>query len=145
MFHFTIQAAVHKNVGALCTIRERVLGVSFPPERLKRIYFEIIEDVEQIVLLAFHSRKTVGYIHARRVNDFSSGEFTEISEIALLPYYQKRGAGTFLVLGVEQWGRQMALRAMKCNLKSDNEAMKALLKGCGFSESCPGAFEKTIV
>lgn len=145
MFHFTIQAAVHKNVCALCAIRERVLGVSLSPEHLKRIYFEIIEDAEQIILLAFHSRKTVGYIHARRVNDFSCGEFTEISEIALLPYYQKRGAGTFLVLGVEQWARQMAVRVMKCNLKSDNEAMKALLKGCGFSESGLGAFEKTII
>ena len=145
MFQFTVQSANHSNVEAVCKISRKVLNSPLQIERMRRIYVEIIEDIEQIVMIAVHAGKAVGFIHAHRVNDLLCGTYSEISNVALLPYYQRRGAGTLLVLGVEQWSRQMITPDLKCILKSENEAVAALLKGCGYVENGLGAFEKTIV
>lgn len=145
MFHFTIRAARHKDIADIYKICQDVLNVPLSPEKMTKVYVDIIEDTEQIVMLAVHAKRTVGFIHARRVNDLLLGTYSEIINIALKPYYQKRGAGTFLVLGVEQWSRQMVTPYLKCTLKSENAAVTALLKSCGYAENSPGAFEKTIV
>ena len=145
MFRFTVQAARHCNANAVCRITKEVLHSEMPPDTIRKLYFEIIEDVEQIIMIAVNSAHTVGFIHARIVNELVLGRYTEIVDIALLPYYQRHGGGTSLVLGVEQWSRQMLAPNIKCNLKSDNGAVKALLQGCGYVENGLGAFEKTIV
>lgn len=145
MFHFTVRAAKHSDINAMCKISQGVLGSSLQLENLEKLYIDIIEDVEQIVMVAVHSGHAAGFIHARRVNDLVCGCYTEIVTIALLPYYQRRGAGTLLVLGVEQWSSQMGTPNIKCVLKSDNEAVKVLLQSCGYVENGFGAFEKTIV
>lgn len=145
MFHFTIQAAKHCDANAVCRIAKRVLLSEITPDKMKKLYVEIIENVDQIIMIAVNSGKTVGFIHARRVEDLVFGCYTEIVTIALLPYYQRRGGGTSLLLGAEQWSRQMLTPNLKCTLKGDNMAVKALLHGCGYVENGQGAFEKTIV
>lgn len=144
MFNFTVQAARHCDINAVCKITKNVLHSEIQPDNMKRLYLEIIENVEQIIMIAVNSGKTVGFIHARRVNDLVCGCYTEIVTMALLPYYQRRGGGTSLLLGVEQWSRQMLTPNIKCILKSDNTAVKALLQGCGYVEN-GRAFERTIV
>ena len=143
MFRFTIRAAKHSDAEAVCRIAGTVLNSELPPDMLKRLYAKIIEDVEQIVMVAINSAHTVGFIHARQVKDLVLGKYTEIAAIALLPYYQKRGGGTSLVFGVEQWSRQMLTPDIRC--KSDNVAVKQLLKGCGYTQNGNDIFEKTIV
>lgn len=145
MFRFTIQAAKHSNVDAVCRIASTVLHSEIPPDKLKRLYVEIIEDVEQIVMIAVNSGHAAGFIHARRVNDLVYGNYTEIAAIALLPYYQKHGGGTSLLLGVEQWSSQMLTSELKCIPKTENIAMKQLLTVCGYKKNVSGVFEKTIV
>ena len=145
MFRFTIQAAQHSDVNAVCKIASTVLNSELPPDKLKQLYFEIIENVEQIILLAVNSAHTVGFIHARRVNDLVCGSYTGIVSIAFLPYYQRHGGGTELLYGVEEWSRQMLTPKLKCVLKSDNEAVRQLLKSGGYTESSPQNYEKTIV
>ena len=132
MFQFTVQAAKHRDADTICKISQNVLNSDIPPDDLKKLYVEIIENVEQIVLKAINSKHTVGFIHARRVSDLVYGSYTEIVTIALLPYYQNRGGGTSLLLGVEQWSRQMLTPELKCVLKNDNEAVRRLLKSCGY-------------
>ena len=145
MFHFTVQAAKHINADAVCKIADTVLHSEIPFDRLKRLYVEILEDVEQIVMVAVNSAHTVGFIHARRVSDLVYGSRAEIVTVALLPYYQRRGGGTALLFGVEQWSRQMLITDLKCAPKSDNEAVKHLLKRCGYIENELGVYEKTII
>lgn len=145
MFQFTVRAADHFDVNAICKITQRVFDPSFDETELRKLCIGIIEDIEQIVMVAVNSNHVVGFIHARRVTDMIFGSYTEISEIAMLPYYQRRGGGTSLVFGVEQWSSQMLTNKIKCILKSQNEAVKALLQGCGYVENGFGAFEKTTV
>ena len=145
MFRFTIQAAKHSDADAVCRIASTVLNSDIPSDKMKKLYYEIIEDVEQIVMVAVNSGHAVGFIHARRISDLVYGSYTEMVTTALLPYYQKRGGGTSLLLGVEQWSRQMLTPELKCILKNDNEAVKRLLKSCGYIQNGLGVFEKTIV
>ena len=143
MFQFTVQAAKHSDADAICKISKSVLNSDIPPDELKKLYVEIIEDIEQIILTAVNSGHTVGFIHAKRVKDLVLGVYTEIVTVALLPYYQKRGGGTSLVLGVEQWSRQMLTHDIRC--RSDNVVVKQLLKGCGYTQNGNEIFEKTII
>ena len=145
MFQFTVLAAKHSDAEAICKISKSVLNSDIPPDELKSLYVEMIENVEQIVMIAVNSGHTVGFVHAKRVRDLVLGVYTDIAAIALLPYYQKRGGGTSLLLGVEQWSRQMLTPELKCILKNDNEAVKRLLKSCGYIDNSFGVFEKTIV
>lgn len=145
MFQFTVRAADHFDVNAICKITQKVFDPSIDEDELKRLCVGIIEDIEQIVMVAVNSNHVVGFIHARRVTDMIFGRYTEISEIAMLPYYQRRGGGSSLVFGVEQWSSQMLTNKIKCILKSQNEAVKALLLKCGYVENGLGAFEKTII
>ncbi len=144
MFRFDIQTAHHKDVVGICKIISRVMTTELSQKQLEEMYTEIIEDIGQIVIIARHARVVAGYIRARRLKDFSRGCYAEISEIALLPYYQRRGGGTELVYGVEKWGGQMLIPKIICNLQSDNEGASALLKKCRFIETRSGAFEKII-
>ena len=143
MFKFTVQAAKHSDADAVCNIARSVLNSEIPPDKLKKLYFEMIEDIGQIVMTAVNSGHIVGFIHARHVRDLVIGDHTEIVAIALLPYYQKRGGGTSLVLSVEQWSRQMLTPDIRC--RSDNIAVKHLLKDCGYTQNGNETFEKTIV
>lgn len=145
MFRFTIQAAKHRDADAICKISKTVLNSELSPDELKKLYVEIIENVEQIVMIAVNSGHTVGFIHARRVRDIVLGYYTEIVAIALLPYYQDHGGGTSLLMGVEQWSRQMLTPELKCIIKNDNETVKRLLKSCSYKEKGLGVYEKTIV
>ena len=145
MFQFTVQAAKHRDADTICKISQKVLNSEISPDELKKLYVEMIEDVEQIVMIAVNSGHTVGFIHAKRVRDLALGVYTEIAAIALLPYYQKRGGGTSLLLGVEQWSSQMLTPGLKCILKNDNETVKHLLKSCGYIQNGLGVYEKTIV
>ena len=144
MFRFEIRAACHKDIVGICKIIRRVMDTDISDKRLEEIYTGIVEDINEIIMIAKHARVVAGYIRARRLKDFSRGYYAEISEIALLPYYQRRGGGTDLVYGVEKWGGQMLIPKIICNLQSDNEGAAALLKKCRFVETRPGAFEKTI-
>lgn len=145
MFQFTVQAAKHRDADAICKISKSVLNSEISPDELKKMYAEIIENFEQIVMIAVNSGHTVGFIHAKRVRDLAFGIYTEIAAIALLPYYQNRGGGTSLLLCVEQWSRQMLTPELKCILKNDNEAVKRLLKSCGYAQNGLGVYEKTII
>lgn len=145
MFRFTVQAAKHSDANAVCKIASTVLNPKIPPAKMKRQFFKIIEDIEQIVMVAVNSAHTVGFIHARRMDDLVYGSYTEIVTIALLPYYQKRGGGTSLLMGVEQWSRQMLITDLKCIKKINNIAADHLLKGCGYTQNPLGVFEKTII
>ena len=145
MFQFTIRAAKHSDAEAVCRIAGTVLNSELPPDMLKRLYAKIIEDVEQIVMVAINSAHTVGFIHARQVKDLVLGKYTEIAAIALLPYYQKRGGGTSLLLGAEQWSRQMLTSKLKCIPKNDVTAIKQLLTVCGYEENVSGVLEKIII
>lgn len=145
MFQFTVQSADHSNIDAVCKISQRVLNSELPSDKLTKQYLAIIEDIEQIVMIAENSGHTVGFVHARRVSDLVYGNYAEIVAIALLPYYQRRGGGTSLMLGIEQWSKQMLTSELKCFPKSDNIAVRQLLIGCGYAESKPGIFAKTIV
>lgn len=145
MFRFTVRAAKHGDINSVCKISQKVLGSALQLEVLEKLYVNIIEDIEQIVMVAIHSEHTVGFIHAKRVSDLTFGTYTEISEIAMLPYYQRRGGSASMIFAVEQWSSQMVTTNLKCLLKSENEAVKALLLSCGYVENGFGAFEKTIV
>ncbi|MDE6726684.1 MAG: GNAT family N-acetyltransferase [Oscillospiraceae bacterium] len=145
MFRFNIMAAKHSNAKEVCKISQKVLGAEMPFEKMKTLFVEIIEDIEQIIMIAVHSGHTVGFIHARIVRDLVRGRYTEIVGIALLPYYRNRGCGISLIFAAEQWSSQMLVNKLQCNLKSDNEAVKSLLKKCGYLENGLEAFEKTIL
>lgn len=145
MFRFNIMAAKHSNAKGVCNVAQRVLGAELPPEKMQKLFVEIIEDVEQIIMIAVHSGHTVGFVHARIVRDLVCGRYTEIVGIALLPYFRKRGCGISLMFAAEQWSSQMLVNKLQCNLKSDNETVKSLLIKCGYLENGLGAFEKTIV
>lgn len=145
MLHFTIQSAKRGDAEAVSKISEKVLEASISHDELKNLFLEIIEDVEQIIMTAINSAHTVGYIHARRVKDLVFGSYTELVSIALYPYYQKQGAGTSLLMGVEQWSRQMLTPKIKCIPRCDNEGMRRLLISCGYNENEHGIFEKTVV
>ena len=132
-------------MNAVCNISEKVLNSALTPDALKKLYTEILENVEQIIMIAVNSGHTVGFAHARHVRDLVFGDYTELVSIAMLPYYQKRGGGTLLLLGVEQWSRQMLIPELKCILKNDNVAVKRLLTGCGYAQNSFGIFEKTII
>lgn len=145
MFHFTVRAAKHSDINAVCKISQKVLGSALQLENLEKLYVNMIEDIEQIVMVAVHSGHVAGFIHARCVSDMTFGTYTEIIEIAMLPYYQRRGGSKALIFAIEQWSGQMGTPNIKCVLKSDNEAVKALLQSCSYVENGFGAFEKTIV
>lgn len=142
---FTIQAAKHKDSKAVCRICGEVLSSELPQEKTAEMFTEIIEDAEQIVMVAFISGHVAGFIHARLVRDLVLGEYAEIVSIAMAEYYQRKGGGTSLVFGVEQWCGQMRKHRTICFLKSENEAMRSLLTRCGYRETGVGAFEKYIV
>ena len=144
MFQFTVQAAKHKNVDAVCRISNTVLNSGLPHESLKKLYFDIIQDVEQIIMIAVNSGHTVGFAHARRVKDLVCGCYAELVTIALLPYYQRRGGGTSLMFGIEQWSRQMLTGDLRCFPKTDDPAVDRLLEGCGYIQNSSGVFEKTL-
>lgn len=143
MFRFTIRAAKHGDINTICKISQRVLANQL--EDPEKLYVNIIEDVEQIVMVAVHSGHAAGFIHARRVSDMTLGTYTEIAEIAMLPYYQRCGGSKSLIFAVEKWSSQMVTPNLKCILKSKNEAVKTLLLSCGYVENGFGAFDKTIV
>ena len=145
MFKFIVKAAKHSDADAVCRIAATVMNSEIPPDRLKKVFLDIIENVDQIIMIAINSTHTVGFVHARHVRDLVLGDHTEISTIALLPYYQRRGGGTSLLLGVEQWSRQMLITKLRCSLNNDNLAAKQLLTGCGYLEKDQRVFEKTIV
>lgn len=145
MLHFTIQSAGLGEAEAICKISKKVLNTELSRDEIKRLFEEIFEDVEQIIMTAINSAHTVGFVHARRVKDFVRGSYTEIVSIGIYPYYQKQGAGTSLLLGVEQWSRQMLTPELKCIPPRDNEGMRRLLTGCGYVENGQGIFEKSIV
>lgn len=145
MFHFTIRAAKHSDLNAVCKISQKVLSSALPFDELEKLYVNIIEDIEQIIMVAEHSGHVTGFIHAKRASDLTFGTYTEIVEIAMLPYYQRHGASKSLIFAVEKWSSQMVASNIKCILKSENEAVKALLLSCGYVETGLGAFEKTIV
>lgn len=145
MFQFTIQAAKHNNFDAVCKIARNVLNSGLSADSFKKQYLKIIEDVDQIIMIAINSGHTIGFIHARRMSDMINGSYTEIVGIALLPYYQRRGGGTLLLLGVEQWSRQMLTPDIKCILNHENKAVQKLLTSCGYDENDSGVYEKTIV
>lgn len=145
MLHFKIQAAKHKDAKAVCRICGEVLSSELPPEKITEMLTEIVEDAEQIIMVAFISGHVAGFIHARLMRDLVLGEYAEIVQIAMAEYYQRKGGGTSLVLGVEQWCSQMRRDKTICFLKSENEAMRSLLTRCGYRENTVGAFEKNIV
>lgn len=145
MFRFTIQAAKHKDAKAVCRICGEVLTSEISPEITGAMFTKIIEDIEQIVMVAFISGHVAGFIHARIVRDLVLGQYVEIVNIAMAEYYQRKGGGTSLVQGVEQWCCQMQNHKTMCFLKSENEAMRSLLTRCGYLENSVGAFEKYIV
>lgn len=144
MFHFTVRAAKHSDINAVCKISQKVLGSALRLDELEKLYVNIIEDIEQIIMVAFHSGHVAGFIHAKRASDLTFGTYTEIVEIAMLPYYQRRGGSKSMIFAVEQWSDQMVTTNIKCILKSESETVKALLLNCGYVENGLGAFEKTI-
>lgn len=145
MYHFTVEIAKYKHINTVCRINETVFGSTKLADIRRNIFIEIIEDIEQVILIAKNGNNFAGYIHARHQKDLSNGYYVDIAEIAMTPYYQNHGGGTKLVLGVEQWSRQTLYNLLKCRFHNDNIAMKALLEGCGYSNNGYGEFEKTIV
>lgn len=145
MLHFTIRAAEHNDAKAVCRICGEVFSPEIQQDEMLQIFTKIIEDVEQIVMVAFISGHVCGFIRARLVRDLVLGEYAEIVNIAMSEYYQRKGGGTSLVFGVEKWCMQMRRHKTICFLKSENEAMRSLLKRCGYLENSVGAFEKYIV
>lgn len=145
MLQFTIQAAKHKDAKAVCRICGEVLSPELSPDKTEAMFTKIIEDLDQIVMVAFTSGHVAGFIHARQVRDLVLGQYVEIVRIAMSEYYQRKSGGTSLIFGVEQWCSQMQNHKVRCFLKSENEAMRSLLTRCGYQENGVGAFEKYIV
>lgn len=145
MFHFLVKAAKHRDIAAVCRLSQKILNPTIPLKELEKLYVGIIEDIEQIVMVAARSGHMAGFIHARRVSDLTSGTYTEINEIAILPYYQGRGCADLLISAIEQWSSQMVTPKIKCIIKSYDEAVKALLQNRGYVDNGFGAFEITIV
>lgn len=142
---FTIQAAKHKDAKAVSRICGEVLSPELPPDKTEAMFTKIIEDLDQIVMVAFTSGHVAGFIHARQVRDLVLGQYVEIVRIAMSEYYQRKSGGSSLIFGAEQWCGQMRNHKMMCFLKSKNEAMRSLLTRCGYRENSVGAFEKYIV
>lgn len=142
---FTIQSAKHKDAKAVSRICGEVLSPELTPDKTEAMFTKIIEDLDQIVMVAFTSGHVAGFIHARQVRDLVLGKYVEIVCIAMSEYYQRKGGGTSLIFGVEQWGSQMRNNKTICYLKSENDAMRSLLTRCGYQENGVGAFEKYIV
>lgn len=145
MLHFTIRAAEHNDVKAVCRICGETLSPEIQQDKIATMFTKIIEDVEQIAMVAFISGHVCGFIHARLVRDLVLGEYAEIVNISMSEFYQRKSGGTSLIFGVEQWCSQMQRHKMICFLKSENEAMRSLLTKCGYQENTVGAFEKYIV
>lgn len=145
MLRFTIQAAKHNDAKAVCRICREVFSTALPPDKMTATFTGIIEDIEQIVMVAVISGHAAGFIHARQVRDLVLGKYVEIVCIAMSEYYQRKSGGSSLVFSVEQWCSQMRNNKMICFLKSENEAMRSLLTRCGYQENGVGAFEKYIV
>lgn len=145
MLHFTIRAAEHNDTKAVCRICGEVLSPELSPDDTEAMFTKIIEDIDQIVMVAFISGHVCGFIHARRVSDILLGQYVEIVHVAMSEYYQRKSGGTSLIFGVEQWCAQMQDHKTMCFLKSENEAMRSLLTRCGYRENSVGAFEKYIV
>lgn len=144
MLHFTIRAAEHKDAKAVCRICTETLSPEIHPDEMTKMFTAIIEDVEQIVMVAFISGHVCGFIHARLVRDIVRGEYAEIVNLAMSEYYQRKNGGTSLIFGVEQWCSQMQRHKSICFLKSENDAMRSLLTKCGYRENSVGAFEKYV-
>lgn len=145
MLHFTIRAAELNDAKAVCRICGEALSPEIQQDEMSEMFTGIIEDVEQIVMVAFISRHVCGFIHARLVRDLVLGEYAEIVNIAMREFYKRKSGGMSLVFGVEQWCSQMQRHKIICFLKSENEAMRSLLTKCGYQENGFGAFEKNIV
>lgn len=145
MLHFTIRAAEHNDAKAVCRICGETLSPEIGQDEMANMFTKIIEDLEQIVMVAFISGHVCGFIHARLTQDLVLGEFAQIEKIAMSEYYQRKSGGTSLILGVEQWCSQMQRHKSICFLKSENEAMRSLLTKCGYLENSVGAFEKYII
>ena len=122
-----------------------MLGSELPPDKMDKIFTQIIDDVGQIILVAVTSGHVAGFIHAREVRDLTLGRYVEIVEIAMLEYYQRSGGASSLIYGVEQWCCQMRTHKTVCILKSENDAMRSLLISCGYREYGIVAFEKYLV
>lgn len=145
MHNFIIRYANHKDLNGICSLAKKCFDLNVKDSELRANVSSILDDLQQAVLVVINSSHIVGFIHARYVQNIMSGNYTEISEMGVLPYYQRRKCGTKLVLSVEKWCESMAVHNIKCILKSANPAVEALLIKCGYTKNCDCAFEKTIV
>jgi len=137
MFNYTVRPAGLGDSVAIYKLTVKMLGSKLTFDDMEDIYRNILIDPMQTILVAVHSGRIVGYIHARQVNNLYEEVHTEVEGYALYDYYRERGADKALFCALEKWSVQMTSRKIVVGLDAANsETVKNLLE-IGFRELAP--------
>jgi GNAT superfamily N-acetyltransferase len=94
----------------------------------------ILKNKNEIVLVAVHGEKVIGWIHSFQTTRLESGSFCEIGGLVIDDQYRRMGAGKLLIEHIKPWcvAKASSLR-VRSNIKR-TEAHEFYLQ-TGFSEN----------
>jgi GNAT superfamily N-acetyltransferase len=94
----------------------------------------ILNNKNELVLVAVHEEKVIGWIHVFQTTRLESGSFCEIGGLVVDDQYRRMGAGKLLIEHIKPW---CIAKASSLRVRSNIKRTQAheFYHQCGFSET----------
>ena len=128
-----VRPAKAEDAQAIWKINEEALGYSYPLEKTKEKLAVLLHQPSQGLFVAWQGEQVVGYVHAA---DYECSYFDSLKNIlalAVLPAFQKSGAGRLLMQAAEQWAKNTGSTGIRLSSGENRTGAHVFYQKCGYT------------